>query len=87
MSLSMPPDCCCLAADNGPVNIDCADVQERDHLAFICRLRDYMPKQAVVDGIEKALEQAGILTEETTLEEASGVKELEHIRNTQIIEV
>ena len=67
--------------------IDCDDVQERDHLAFICRLRDYMPKQAVVDGVEKALEQAGILTEEITLEEASRVKELEHIRNTRMIEM
>ena len=81
MSLSMPPDCCCLAI------IDCDSVQERDHLAFICRLRDYMPKQAVVEGIEKALEQAGFLTEETTLDEASGVTELEHIRNTRMIKV
>ena len=46
-----------------------------------------MKKQAVVEGVEKALEQAGILTEETTLEEASRVKELEHIRNTRMIEV
>ena len=46
-----------------------------------------MPKQAVVEGIEKALEQAGFLTEEATLDEASRVTESEHIRNTRMIEV
>ncbi len=48
---------------------------------------DYMPKHSVVKGVEKALEEAGFLTEETTLEEASIVTDLEHIRNTRIIEL
>ena len=64
-----------------------AHMQERDHLAFICRLRDFMPKEAVMEGIEHALDAAGFATEEITLEEASRVTELEHIRNTRTIDL
>ena len=62
-------------------------MQERDHLAFICRLRDFMPKEAVMEGIEHALDAAGFATIEITLEEASRVTELEHIRNTRTIDL
>ncbi len=62
-------------------------MQERDHLAFICRLRDFMPKEAVTEGIERALDAAGFATEEVTLEEASRVTELEHIRNTRVVDL
>lgn len=71
------------------VTVICASahMQERDHLAFICRLRDFMPREAVIEGVERALSAAGFLTEEVTLEEASRVAELEHIRNTCTIDL
>ena len=62
-------------------------MQERDHLAFICRLRDYMPREAVTDGIERALGAAGFATEEISMDDAFRVTELEHIRNTRTIEL
>jgi len=62
-------------------------MQERDHLAFICRLRDYMPREALIKGIEHALETANFLLKEITLEEASMVTELEYIKNTRTIDL
>ena len=62
-------------------------MQERDHLAFICRLRDYMPREALIKGIEHALETANFVLKEVTLEEASTVTELEYIRNTRTIDL
>ena len=62
-------------------------MQERDHLAFICRLRDYMPRKAVTEGIELALDAAGFATEDATMEEALKVAELEHIKNTRTIDL
>ena len=62
-------------------------MQERDHLAFICRLRDYMPRAAVTEGIEHALNAAGLVIGEVSMEEALRVTKLEHIRNTRTIEL
>lgn len=46
-----------------------------------------MPKQAVINGIEQALETAGFDIEEVTLEEASRVTEKEYIRNTHTVDL
>ena len=62
-------------------------MQERDHLAFICRLRDYMPREALMKGIAHALETANFILKEITLEEAFTVTELEYIKNTRMMDL
>ena len=56
-------------------------------MAFICRLRDYMSKQAVMEGIECALERAGFNIQEVSMEKAQRVTAKEHIKNTHTLEL
>ena len=61
--------------------------QGRDHLDFVCRLRDFMPaRQLFIDGTVQALRAAGFAIREIALEEASAALDREYLRSTRVLE-
>lgn len=61
--------------------------QGRDHLDFVCRLRDFMPARTLfIDGTVQALRAAGFAIREVALEEASTALGREYLRSTRVLE-
>ncbi|CAL8460585.1 g114 [Coccomyxa elongata] len=59
----------------------------RSHLDFVCRLKDFMTRAAVTEGILDALAQAGFQAEPTDLDELEEVMKRDYIRNTRVIDL
>lgn len=62
-------------------------VQGRSHLDFVCRLKDFMTRAAVTEGILDALAEAGFQAEPTNLDELEEVMKRDYIRNTRVIDL
>lgn len=61
--------------------------QGRDHLDFVCRLRDFLPaRQIFIDGTVEALHAAGFAIREIALQEASAALDREYLRSTRVLE-
>ena len=62
-------------------------VQERSHLDFVCRLKDFMTRAAVTEGVIDALAQAGFQAVHIRLDEVEEVMKRDYIRNTRVIDL
>ncbi len=61
--------------------------QGRDHLEFVCRLKDFVPaREHVLDSTTNALRAAGFGIQEVGLEEAETALERDYLRSTRILE-
>jgi hypothetical protein len=61
-------------------------LQGRDHLEFVCRLRDFVPaREHVLDRTADALRAAGFAVREASLEQASVALERDYLRSTRIL--
>ena len=60
-------------------------LQGRDHLEFVCSLRDYMSRAALIDGIIHALRQSGLQAREASLQDAEAALRRDHIMNTKVV--
>ncbi|KAK9827635.1 hypothetical protein WJX81_001632 [Elliptochloris bilobata] len=59
----------------------------RNHLEFVCRLRDYLPaRELVFDGTAQALRTAGFAIKEVGLEEAGAALDRDYLRSTRVLE-
>ncbi len=67
----------------------CAVVmQDRDHLHFVCKLKDYVPdQQKLLSSIPAALEQAGMTVQEASIEEAEEALKRDYFKNTKLVDL
>jgi len=63
------------------------NVQGREHLDFICRLKDFMTRAEVTEGIVDALRHAGIQAQPITLAEAEKALQREYVRNNRVLQL
>lgn len=63
------------------------DVQGREHLEFICRLKDFMTRAEVTEGIVDALDHAGFRAQPITLAEAEQTLQREYVRNNRVLQL
>ena len=63
-------------------------MQDRDHMQFVCKLKDYVPDQGkLLDNIPAALEQAGMTVQEATIEEAEEALNRDYFKNTKLVDL
>ena len=63
-------------------------MQGRDHLKFVCKLKDYVSdRQHLLDKIPGALAQAGLTVEEAELSDAEKYLEKDYFKNTKLVEL
>lgn len=63
-------------------------MQDRDHLKFVCKLKDYVPdREHLLDKIPGALVQAGLTIEEAELTDAEKYLEKDYFKNTKLVEL
>ncbi len=63
-------------------------VQDRDHLKFVCKLKDYVPDQhKLLDGFPAALEEAGMSVQEADIQEAEQALQRDYFKNTKLVDL
>ncbi len=63
-------------------------MQDRDHLQFVCKLKDYVPdQQKLLSSIPAALEQAGMTVQEASIEEAEEALQRDYFKNTKLVDL
>ena len=61
-------------------------LQDRDHLEFVCKLKDYVPDRSkLLDSIPGALEKAGLRVEEADINDAERHLERDYFKNTKLV--
>lgn len=61
---------------------------DRDHLQFVCKLKDYVPdQQKLLSSIPAALEQAGMTVREASIEEAEEALKRDYFKNTKLVDL
>lgn len=74
-----------LDADTNP---DPLFLQARDHLDFVCKLKDFaQDRQQLLDSIPAALQKAGFDIEETQLEQAESSLAKDYFKNTKVVDL
>lgn len=63
-------------------------MQARDHLDFVCKLKDYIDnRQQLLDSIPAALTEAGYSVEEAALEDAEIALQQDYFKNTKVVDL
>ena len=63
-------------------------MQDRDHLQFVCKLKEYVPdQQKLLSSIPAALEQAGMTVQEASIEEAEEALQRDYFKNTKLVDL
>ena len=63
-------------------------LQDRDHLKFVCKLKDYVSdRQQLLDRIPGALEEAGLNVEAAELSDAERYLEKDYFKNTKLVDL
>lgn len=69
-------------------NMLAVTLQDRDHLKFVCKLKDYVSdRKQLLDRIPGALEQAGLTVEEAELSDAEKYLEKDYFKNTKLVDL
>ena len=65
-----------------------AVMQDRDHLKFVCKLKDYVSdREHLLDSIPGALAQAGLTVEAAELSDAEKFLKEDYFKNTKLLEL